>query len=488
MTQAITVPRLHADTAWRDAARGLLIAGVPPEQVTWGDDTTPKGLFDDDRPVPPSGQITVPRSFISLANTVVWHSDPERFARLYALLWRLQKEPWLMTDRGDAAVAKLRTMEKNVRRCQHKMKAFVRFREIGKPTDNRRSFAAWFEPTHHTVEPTATFFQKRFGDMDWRIITPDVSVFCEAGDLRFELDHPTPDLPDDAAEDLWITYFENIFNPARLKVQAMQSEMPKKYWKNMPEAASIPKLIAEAPARARAMAEAAPTLAPAFAANAQAQQAQNISVWDGPADALPAAIKGCTRCPLHVSATQAVPGEGPTDAALMIVGEQPGDQEDLKGRPFVGPAGQVFDQAAQHVGLDRRSAYITNAVKHFKFKPKGRRRIHQRPNVSEIDHCKWWLDAELAQIKPKLVIAMGATAALALTGRSDGIGQRRGRIERGIDGTLVLITYHPSFVLRTPDQGAQDAAMAHLQADLAMAVAYTRDAVAARSNVGEVSQ
>lgn len=470
MTRAIIVPRIGAATAWRDAARSLLVAGIPPEDVTWGDDTTPKGLFDDGGAAPKAGDIKVPRSFVQMANSVVWHSDPERFARLYAFLWRLQRQPWLMSDRGDPALAKLRGLEKNVRRCQHKMKAFVRFRELGQARDARRSFAAWFEPSHHTVEPTAAFFQNRFGDMDWQIITPDVSVFCKDGALRFAVDQPAPDLPDDAHEDLWVTYFKNIFNPARLKVQAMQSEMPKKYWKNMPEAACIPELIAGAPARARAMADAAPTLPPAFAAPAQAQQARHVSAWEGPASALPAAIHACTRCPLHGSATQAVPGEGPQDAALMIVGEQPGDQEDLRGRPFVGPAGQVFDQVAAEVGLDRTRAYITNAVKHFKFVPRGRRRIHQRPDRSEVDHCKWWLDAELAQVKPVLVVAMGATAALALTGNGADIGKRRGTVETGIWGHQVLITYHPSFVLRCPDAPTRTKAMADLRTDLAQAL------------------
>lgn len=368
----------------------------------------------------------MPRSFIALAQTVVWHSDPERFARLYGFLWRLRDAPHLMTDRGDPDLSRLRQMEKNVRRCQHKMKAFVRFRDIGAPDAPRRSFAAWFEPTHHTVEPTADFFVRRFGDMDWRILTPDVCAVFENGALSFHQGQAKPDLPADASEQLWVTYFRNIFNPARLKVAAMQSEMPKKYWKNLPEAASISDMIASAPARARQMAEAAPSLPPARMAQVQAQLAGNVSAWDGPTDALPAAISACTRCPLHCAATQAVLGEGPLDAALMIVAEQPGDVEDLCGKPLVGPAGQLFNQITAQAGLDRNQAYITNAIKHFKFTPRGKRRIHQRPDTSEIDHCRWWLDAELAQVKPRLIIAMGATAAQALTNNGTAILARRG--------------------------------------------------------------
>ncbi|EPX78893.1 UdgX family uracil-DNA binding protein [Litoreibacter arenae] len=469
MTRAIVLPRIGTATAWRDAARGLLAEGVPPEEVCWGDDTATAGLFDTHTAPSSKRQVSVPRSFISMAETVVWHSDPQRFARLYEFLWRLQSAPWLMTDRGDAGLAKLRALEKNVRRCQHKMKAFVRFREIGDPKAPRRSFAAWFEPTHHTVEPTAQFFRRRFGDMDWRILTPDVSAYCTDGVLSFDLDQPKPDLPSDAHEDLWVTYFRNIFNPARLKVQAMQSEMPKKYWKNMPEAAAIAELIATAPARARAMAEAAPTLPPARAAQAQAMQSRNVSAWAHPAEDLPAAIRACTRCPLHECATQAVPGEGPPDADLMIVGEQPGDLEDLQGRPFVGPAGQLFDASAQAVGLDRSQLYLTNAVKHFKFTPRGKRRIHQRPNTSEIDHCKWWLHAELREVSPKLVVAMGATAALALTGDGKALSTRRGTVENGSDGVPVLITYHPSYILRLTDAVRREQVLQQFRADLSLA-------------------
>ena len=253
-------------------------------------------------------------------------------------------------------------------------------------------------------------------------------------------------------------------------VKAMQSEMPKKYWKNMPEAAFIPQMIAEAPARARAMAEAAPSLPPARMAQVQAQLAAHQSAWEGPKDALAKDIAACTRCPLHCNATQAVPGEGAMDADLMIVGEQPGDQEDLSGRPFVGPAGQLFDKIAGQAGLERHKTFVTNAVKHFKFTPRGKRRLHQSPNGSEIQHCRWWLDAEIAQVRPKLLLGMGATAAEGLTGRRAGILSRRGTVEQTASGTPILLTLHPSYLLRLPDPKAKADATAQFRDDLAMAV------------------
>ncbi|WP_299969087.1 UdgX family uracil-DNA binding protein [uncultured Roseobacter sp.] len=465
------LPRIGTAAAWRDAARGFLSAGVPPEALRWSDGTGATGLFDTPAEVPAvTREIRVPRSFAGLAQTVVWHSDPARFDLLYRFLWRLRDRPALMQDRGDPGLAQLRRMEKAVRRCQHKMKAFVRFREMGDPSDARRSFAAWFEPTHHTVEPTADFFARRFADMDWRIVTPDVSAVFEGGALRFSVDLPRADLPEDASETLWITYFRNIFNPARLKVKAMTSEMPKKYWHNMPEAAAIPELIAGAPARAREMAEAAPTLPPLRMERVQeAAEAQAARHWEGPQEGFAAALSGCRRCPLHAGATHVVPGEGPSAARLMIVGEQPGDQEDLQGRPFVGPAGQLFDAVAQAAGVAREAVYLTNAVKHFKYVTRGKRRIHQRPTVGEVHHCRWWLEAEIARVRPRVVLALGATAALALTGDGKGVMARRGQIETGRHGGPVMISLHPSHVLRTPDAAAKAELRALLQQDLAAA-------------------
>jgi DNA polymerase len=159
----------------------------------------------------------------------------------------------------------------------------------------------------------------------------------------------------------------------------------------------------------------------------------------------------CRRCPLFGPATQIVFGEGPQRAKLMFVGEQPGDQEDMQGRPFVGPAGQIFDTALTQAGLDRSQAYVTNAVKHFKFKPEGKRRIHERPNVGEVNHCRWWLKREIEMVQPDLIVALGATAARSLTGRNVAITTIRGNILESEEGVPVLVTIHPSYLLRLPD-------------------------------------
>jgi DNA polymerase len=164
---------------------------------------------------------------------------------------------------------------------------------------------------------------------------------------------------------------------------------------------------------------------------------------------LAAEARGCTRCDLYKYATQTVFGEGPADAALMLVGEQPGDQEDLQGRPFVGPAGKMLDRALEAAGLDRGAIYITNAVKHFKNEPRGKRRIHKKPDTSEIEACRWWLDNELELVAPRVVVALGATAARGLMGKTMAINANRGRLI-ALPGTVknMIVTVHPSYLLR----------------------------------------
>jgi DNA polymerase len=166
---------------------------------------------------------------------------------------------------------------------------------------------------------------------------------------------------------------------------------------------------------------------------------------------------GCTRCPLYRNATQTVFGQGPANARVMLVGEQPGDKEDEAGLPFVGPAGRILDNALREAGIDRDRVYVTNAVKHFKNVPRGKRRIHQRPNTYEIERCRWWLDRELALITPDLAVALGSTAARSLAGRAVTIAKARGRrmsFRQGLDG---LVTIHPSYILRLRDAAKAEA-------------------------------
>ena len=185
-----------------------------------------------------------------------------------------------------------------------------------------------------------------------------------------------------------------------------------------------------------------------------------------PLEALRQAEAVCTRCPLYRDATQVVPGEGPARAKLLVVGEQPGHHEDLAGRPFVGPAGRVLDQAVEEAGIDRRKVFVTNAVKHFKFEPRGKRRLHKRPNAYEIDRCRWWLDQERAILKPRLFLALGATAARSLFGRPVTLGKVRGQVLGLPEGDPVVVTIHPSYLLRIDDDARKAAEYRLFLADL----------------------
>jgi DNA polymerase len=192
--------------------------------------------------------------------------------------------------------------------------------------------------------------------------------------------------------------------------------------------------------------------------------------------ALREAEAACTRCPLYKYATQVVPGEGPAKARLMLVGEQPGDKEDIEGRPFVGPAGRLLDRAIEEAGIARREVFVTNAVKHFKFEPRGKRRIHKKPNAYEIDRCKWWNDIERTLIKPKLTAALGATAARSLFGRPVTISKVRGAILTLPDGGRALVTIHPSALLRMPDEEQKKIEFQHFVRDLRAAAAFLSQA------------
>lgn len=186
--------------------------------------------------------------------------------------------------------------------------------------------------------------------------------------------------------------------------------------------------------------------------------------------AVAAEARTCRRCPLYRNATQTVFGEGPASARLMLVGEQPGDQEDLAGRPFVGPAGKMLDKALAEAGIDRRKVYMTNAVKHFKNEPRGKKRLHKRPNRGEIEVCRYWLGREISLVQPDLIVALGVTAAETLAGRKITITRERGREVAFADGRKGIVTIHPSSILRQPDDVARHAAYAGLVKDLKLAL------------------
>ena len=460
---------------FRRACRALIAQGVPPARVTWEIAGAHIGdLFGAAAEIAAhaaadaysftagseesSSSLRAPAAFVSWCESVILHRDADRFGLLYRLLWRLQHEPALRHDALDPDRLAAQRMQRAVHRDLHKMKAFVRFRRIEDDVDAVGAVAgqplhvAWFEPEHHIVEAIAPFFVRRFAQMRWAILTPERCVRWNGKELEFGAGAARDQAPlADADERFWLTYYRSIFNPARLKLKMMQKEMPKRYWKNLPEAELITPLSAQAQQRTDAMIANAPTI---FAKRRPVISERAIVLEA--AESLPntvaelrVATDRCRACAISEHATQSVVGEGPLPATLMIVGEQPGDQEDLRGRPFVGPAGELFDRALADLGWARDAMYVTNAVKHFKYELRGKRRIHKTPAQREAAACAQWLEREVALVRPKALIALGGTAARSLLGRPVAVLEERGRWLVRADGRRVLITLHPSALLRT---------------------------------------
>ena len=452
---------------WRTASRRLALAGIPPEQTVWSVHA-PFDLFAEPGETPaPAAAFSVPRALLELAETAIQAREPARFALLYALIWRAHRgEKRILEDAADPLVQRVQRLAQAVRRDTHKMRAFVRFRAV--QTKESTRYIAWFEPDHFIVEANTGFFIRRFATMTWSILTPYRSAHWDGTELRLADGANPADVPDDDhLEAYWRAYFSAIFNPARLKIGAMTSEMPKKYWRNLPEAAAIPDLIRTAQSRTQTMVD-QPVFSPERPARTGSLPPPPMET--GTLAALAEEAAGCRLCPLWQPATQTVFGEGPPGARLMMVGEQPGDQEDLAGRPFVGPAGQMLDRAIAEAGIDRTLVYITNAVKHFKFEPRGKRRIHATPDRTEIEACRFWLDQERDLLKPAVTLILGASAARAVLGRAVTISRERGR-PISLSHGQAFVTVHPSYLLRLPDEESRAREYGNFVSDLRAAAA-----------------
>ena len=519
---------------WREASRALVMAGVVPEDVAWLVPGDPVPLFGGGAPPAPAADAVpprVPRDFPDLARRVAQHRDPGRFALLHGLLHRLQSERLLLEDAADPAVARAQAMARAVRRDAHKMHAFLRFREVRgegtvpvaplpgdiqvleeggvleaaaiRPAAPDSRFVAWFEPEHHILRTEAGFFVRRFAGMRWSILTPELSAHWDGEAVLFGPGGRRADAPaEDAAEGLWRAYFGSIFNPARLKPDAMRAEMPKKYWRNLPEARDIPRLMAEAPKRVAEMVARGATPAaerrqrtvhlPTHLQGGHlrgAQPGQGLGVGEGmaadlltgPMDfaeaqaALRRDLLGRNDLPPWVAqATQPVMGEGPENPLLMFIGEQPGDEEDIAGRPFIGPAGRLWNRALEEAGVPRGEAYVTNAVKHFKFTPTGKRRLHQSPDAGDIAFYRPFLQREIGIVQPRLIVTLGATALRAVSGRAMPVTKMRGSLLRDAEGRPFYPTVHPSYLLRLPDPQAKAREYDRFVEDLGQAAATAR--------------
>ncbi len=455
---------------WRTIARRLLAGEISPTEVQWSERAAQLSLFaatESSRlPETDAAPFSVPKAFVEIAKNVACHRDSVRWTLLYRALWRLlHGERHVLSITTDDDVYQLIQMQKAVTRDVHKMKAFVRFRKVT-TSDGLESYVAWHRPDHRIVRLAAPFFARRFAGMNWTILTPDESVAWDQSTLNFGPGVPVREAPDsDTLEELWKTYYASIFNPARVKVAMMKREMPVRHWATLPEAQLIDELLRDAPNRVAEMID---------KHEGFAQTASNFMPDEFDLGSLRVAAAGCRACDLCKHATQTVFGEGPANATVVLVGEQPGDREDIEGHPFVGPAGKLLDESLTLAGIDRKDVYITNVVKHFKFTEEpttfGKRRLHQKPDAREIFACRPWLERELAAIKPEVIVCLGATPAQALFGRDFRVTKSRGIVLPSEWCQRTLATWHPSAILRMPDLARRTQMQQQLIADLDSAV------------------
>ncbi len=457
---------------WRAAARELIALKVPPAHVAWLAQPDGGDLFSS----PPEASATdapmlrLPRQLVELLQAAACFNVHDRWAFLYQVLWRWQLGQHDVLSPADADGARLHAMAKAVRREEHDMHAYVRFRERGEAQGAPR-FVAWFEPVHDVLPQVARHFARRMGSTSWMIATPAASMLWDGQTL-----HAGPALLrgaaeiDDAGEALWLTYYRSIFNPARVNADLLHSHIPARFWKNLPEGAIVPAMVSAAANGERRTGQTASVGQRSGAAMIPitAERAQ-------PAREASTTLDQCRRCALWESATQAVPGVGPQTARIMLVGEQPGDQEDLAGLPFVGPAGAVLDQAMQEAGMARDSLYLTNAVKHFKWEPRGKRRLHKTPAQREILACHGWLEEEIQRVKPQVIVALGSTALKSVL--QDGAASMAPLLGTPVQhaGRWVITVYHPSYVLRAADATSRRQAYREIVAGLRQALTLLQD-------------
>jgi probable DNA metabolism protein len=457
---------------WRRSARQMVRNEVVPgfvsfrsasdaqQQLAWEDrDETisPETRADEDRLNTGGPMFDVPRRFLEYARFAACHREGQVWNLLYRILWRLTHgERRLLEDAADDDVRQFERMAKAVSRDGHKMKAFVRFRRIETPEGER--YVAWHRSDHRVLRIIAPFFARRFTDMQWMILTPEESATWDGEHLSFGPGVPASEAPSgDALDEMWRTYYRSIFNPARIKLNAMRREMPVRYWATLPETRILPEMLAEAPARvAEMLKHAAPP----------ARQTAEFLPTARDLASLAAAAARCEGCELCRRATQTVFGRGPAKARLMLVGEQPGDEEDLRGEPFVGPSGQLLRELTTAAGIAWEQAYLTNAVKHFHWEPRGKRRLHKRPPWKSVAACQDWLEAEVQTVQPRVIVCLGVTPAQAVLGRDSRQLRERGKLLEGRWGRT-LVTWHPAAILRaaTPEHRAELHAelIAHLQ-------------------------
>jgi uracil-DNA glycosylase family protein len=491
--------------AWRVAARQSLHAGLAPHQIDLQDATAPQPLSLEPETADPPASTPIFRpvtskTFLDLATQAAAHRDPSRWNLLYRILFRLQSDPQLLTAEHDPDIIQLQHLAAQVHRDLTSMLAFLRLVKIlgpgdpsfaaGRPTvldepliqtdpnqpdphhlllaiptpfgltrteiepcepapalpspdEPCDHFVAWYAPEHRILPLAAPLFAEKFNILHWTILTPDQSASWNPITHRLTFGPGVPlDAPpsDEELETLWRRHRETT---------RLESTMPV----SPPEP---PALTLEAPSTPMTTRPAKPSADPFIPS-------------DHTLPSLAAALPTCRGCDLYKHASHAVPGRGQPTSALLLVGEQPGDQEDLQALPFVGPAGKLLDHILEELHLDRSTLFVTNAVKHFKFVQRGKLRLHQPPLISEINACRPWLLAEIDAVQPRVILCLGASAAKSVFGNTFSLMRDRGQLLPSPYAPQAIATIHPSAILRARDEASREELTALFKQDLTLA-------------------
>lgn len=454
------IPIEPSFAAWRRAARALLRQGVEPSQIEWAESEEGGATVTDVAlavvPVVPvaSAAPAVPRQLLARLKTAACFRAPDRWALLYRILWRWTHGERHVVDLKDADGALL---DQRIRVVEHETDDLViltLFRRRD-PSMGLPELVGWYEPHHDLLERAAARVGARMGDSTWMLATPQGAAFWNGMLLRIgrpaaeEHEQAAHALPASAmigeaitsepTEALWLAHYASVFN-------AEPSPVPLRYWRMPPAGPPLPAHLARA--RSRLGAQCAPVTVPDTPPIEYSATTPPLREPTGP-------LATCRRCALWRNAKQAVAGAGAAHAAIMVVGEQPGEYENQHGEPFAGPAGQLLDIVLARAGLERAALYLTYAVKHYKWETLAEQRVHRTPVRREVEACQYWLEKELTQIAPRVVVTLGATALKALTDAHVNLSEYLGQtIAHG--GRLIVPTWHPSYALRTADARLRD--------------------------------
>jgi uracil-DNA glycosylase len=421
---------------WRLDVLKLLQMNTTPNDVLWSFDDHQPNLWFDSINSDANFPLKIPARLKELLMTLSMHQSPTRWNLMYRILYRtIHGEKNLLDDPGDPDVAAALRMQYEIEKDIHRFHAFLRFK---KHIDNEGEiFIAFYKPDHSILRAALQTFVERFGSMRWVIFTPECSAYWNTKTLAIQdTKIDIPQVNDQEMETLWSSYYSSVFNPTRSNEKLLKQHIPSRFRSNMPELEDVDHLLQNASKRTDHMIESAPSLA--ISSSVESLQDLNIQ------------LQQCVACPIGLNGTRAVAGQG-SFGGIMLIGEQPGDEEEKSGNPFVGPAGEVLNQVFHDLNLNRNMIYITNAVKHFKFVMRGKSRIHDRPSPAEIGICRSWLNEEIRFVQPPVIICLGASAAQSVLGVKLDVGKNLNKEFTHPSGAIILVTYHPAAILRVPD-------------------------------------